>query len=163
VCFWYDGRVTDERNDTGELTVRLVRADEVAWYNALMKEHHSLGVAASGRVLRYVAEAGGVPLVLGTFGSAAWRVPVRDKHVGWDDGQREARLERMCANQRLCVLPAAAGVRHAGSRALGAMLRVLPADYLAAFGVRLMAVESFTDPAVPRRAGWASRRRAGWA
>ena len=27
------------------------------------------------------------------------------------------------------------------------MLRVLPGDYLAAFGVRLMAVESFTDPA----------------
>ena len=139
--------MTDKRNDSGGLTVRLARADEVAWYNALMKEHHSLGVAASGRVLRYVAEAGGVPVVLGTFGSAAWRVPVRDKHVGWDDGQREARLERMCANQRLCVLPAAAGVRHAGSRALGAMLRVLPADYLAAFGVRLMAVESFTDPA----------------
>jgi len=140
-------RVTDERNETGELTVRLVRDDEVAWYNALMKEHHSLGVAASGRVLRYVAEAGGVPLVLGTFGSAAWRVPVRDQHAGWDDGQRAARLERLCANQRLCVLPAAAAVRHAGSRALGAMLRALPGDYLAAFGVRLMAVESFTDPA----------------
>ncbi len=119
----------------------------MAWYNALMKEHHSLGVAASGRVLRYAAEAGGVPLVLGTFGSAAWRLPVRDAHVGWDDGQRAARLERLCANQRLCVLPAAAGVRHAGSQALGAMLRALPRDYLAAFGVRLMAVESFTDPA----------------
>ncbi len=120
----------------------------MTWYNALMKEHHSLGVAASGRVLRYVAEAGGVPLVLGTFGSAAWRLPVRDQHAGWDDGQRAARLERVCANQRLCVLPAAAAaVRHAGSRALGAMLRALPADYLAAFGVRLMAVESFTDPA----------------
>ena len=106
-----------------------------------------MGVAASGRVLRYVAEAGGVPLVLGTFGSAAWRVPVRDQHVGWDDGQRAARLERVCANQRLCVLPAAAAVRHAGSRALGAMLRALPGDYLAASGVRLMAAESFTDPA----------------
>ncbi len=146
-CFWYDDRVTDEQNDTGELIVRLVRADEVAWYNAVMKEHHQLGVAASGRVLRYVAEAGGVPLVLGTFGSAAWRVPVREAHLGWDDGQRAARLERVCANQRLCVLPAAAAVRQAGSRALGAMLRALPADYLAAFGVRLMAAESFTDPA----------------
>ena len=64
--------MTDERNNAGELTVRLVRADEVAWYNALMKQHHSLGAAASGRVLRYVAEAAGEPLVLGTFGSAAW-------------------------------------------------------------------------------------------
>ena len=144
---WYDGLVTDERDVPGELRVRLVREDEVAWYNALMAEHHSLGVAASGRVLRYVAEAGGVPLVLGTFGSAAWRVPVRDDLIGWDGQQRAARLERVCANQRLCVLPAASGVAHAASRALAGMLRRLPADHLQAFGVRLVAVESFTDPA----------------
>jgi len=67
-----------------ELEVRLVADGEVAWYNDLMAEHHGLGVAASGRVLRYVAEAGGVPLVLGTFGSAAWRVPARDAFTGWD-------------------------------------------------------------------------------
>ena len=69
------------------LKVRLVaddEDDEIAWYNALMAAHHSLGVAASGRVLWYVAEAGGVPLVLGTFGSAAWRVPARDEFIGWD-------------------------------------------------------------------------------
>ncbi len=59
-----------------ELKIRIAAEGEIAWYNALMAEHHSLGVAASGRVLRYVAEAGGIPVVLGTFGSAAWRVPV---------------------------------------------------------------------------------------
>ena len=50
------------------------------------------------------------------------------------------------SNQRLCVLPAAEAVPHAASRALAAMLRRLPGDYLAAFGVRLAAAESFTDP-----------------
>ena len=101
--------MADERNEHGELKVRLARPDEVAWYNELMAEHHSLGVAASGRVLRYVAEVGGVPVVLGTFGSATWRVPVRDTRIGWSDEQRAARLERLCSNQRLCVLPAASG------------------------------------------------------
>ena len=144
---WYDSAVTDEQEGTAELVVRLVAEAEIAEYNALMAEHHRLGVAASGRVLRYVAQAGGVPLVLGTFGSAAWRVPVRDEHVGWDAAQRPARLERVCANQRLCVLPAADAVPHAASRALAAMLRRLPGDYRDAFGVRLMAVETFTDPA----------------
>ena len=144
---WYEYLVTDERIEHSELKVRLVRPDEVAWYNALMAEHHSLGLAASGRVLRYAAEAGGVPLVLATFGSAAWRVPVRDAHIGWSEVQRAERLERVVSNQRLCVLPAAAGVPHAASRALGAMLRALGGDYLAAFGVRLAAAESFTDPA----------------
>jgi hypothetical protein len=123
-----------------------VADEEIGWYNALMAEHHSLGVAASGRVLRYVGEAGGVPVVLGTFGSAAWRVPARDEFIGWDPVQRAERLERVVSNQRLCVLPAAEAVPHAASRALAGMLRRLPGDYLAAFGVRLAAAESFTDP-----------------
>jgi predicted transposase YbfD/YdcC/uncharacterized membrane protein YgcG len=134
-------------NGSTELKVRLITGAETGWYNEQMAEHHGLGAAASGRVLRYVAEAGGVPVVLGTFGSAAWRVPVRDGYLGWSDEQRSARLGQVCANQRLCVLPAAAGVPHAASRALAAMLRRLPGDHLAAFGVRLVAVESFTDPA----------------
>ena len=121
---WYERRVADE---SPELKVRLVADDEIAWYNALMAEHHSLGVAASGRVLRYVAEAGGVPLVLGTFGSAAWRVPARDEFIGWDPVQRAERLERVVSNQRLCVLPDAQEVPHAASRALAGMLRRLPA------------------------------------
>ena len=140
---WYEKPVADE---SPELKVRLVADGEVAWYNALLAEHHSLGVAASGRVLRYVAEAGGVPLVLGTFGSAAWRVPARDAFIGWDPVQRAERLERVVANQRLCVLPAAEAVPHAASRALAAMLRCLPGDHEAASGVRPAACESFTDP-----------------
>ena len=119
---------------------------ETGWYNELMAEHHSLGVAASGRVLRYAAEMDGVPLVLATFGSAAWRVPVRDEFIGWDPVQRAERLERVCCNQRLCVLPEAEAVPHAASRALAQMLRQLPADHLQAFAARLAAVESFTDP-----------------
>src|SRR5260370_35938858 len=82
-----------------------------------MAGRHSLGVAASGRVLRYVAEAGGVPLALGTFGSAAWRRAPRDELIGWDPAQRAARLEQVVSNQRLCVLPAAAAMPHAASRA----------------------------------------------
>lgn len=42
------------------------------------------------------------------------------------------------------IVPAA---REPAVRALAAMLRRLPGDYRQAFGVRLMAVETFTDPA----------------
>ena len=145
LVLWYQRRVPDER-DIDDVQVRLLGEAETGWYNTLMAEHHSLGVAASGRVLRYVAEAGGVPLVLGTFGSAAWRCAPRDGLIGWDAAQRSGRLERVVSNQRLCVLPGAASVPHAASRALAGMLRRLPGDYLEAFGVRLVAVESFTDP-----------------
>jgi hypothetical protein len=120
-------------DESVELEVRLVADGEVAWCNDLMREHHGLGVAASGRVLRYVAQAGGVPVVLGTFGSAAWRVPARDAFTGWDPVQRAERLERVISDQRLCVLPAAGQVPFAASRALAAMLRRLPGDHEAAF------------------------------
>ena len=120
---WYQKRVAD---GSSALTVRLVSEAETGWYNELMAEHHSLGVAASGRVLRYAAEMDGVPLVLATFGSAAWRVPVRDEFIGWDPVQRAERLDRVCCNQRLCVLPEAEAVPHAASRALAQMLRRLP-------------------------------------
>lgn len=137
-------RVADD--GSFELKVRLVSEAETGWYNELMREHHVLGVAASGRVLRYVAEHEGTPVVLGTFGSAAWRVPARDEFIGWNPVQRDERLERICGNQRLCVLPTAEGVPHAASRALSAMLRRLPVDHVRVFGVRLAVVESFTDP-----------------
>lgn len=47
-----------------------------------MKEHHSLGAAAPGRVLRYVAEAGGVPLVPGDV----CRLPPRSEGGGQAGG-----------------------------------------------------------------------------
>ena len=103
---WYACCVTDE---SFELKVRLISEAETGWYNELMAGHHSLERRRRAGVLRDVAEAGGVPVVLGTFGSAAWRVPVRDAHLGWDEEQRRARLERVCCNQRLCVLPCGAG------------------------------------------------------
>ena len=87
--------------------------------------------------------------MLGTFGLAAWRLPVRDAHIGWDRQQRAARAGAdllqpavVRAAGRGCPAP-----RTAASRALAAMLRALPGDYQRAFGVRLMAVESLTDPA----------------
>jgi len=133
-------------DESCELKVRLITAAETGWYNELMRARHSLGAAASGRVLRYVAEHDGTPVALGTFGSAAWRVPARDEFLGWSPVQRDERLEHLCCNQRLCVLPAADAVPHAASRALAGMLRRLPADHEKVFGVRLAAVESFTDP-----------------
>ena len=47
--WWYAYRVTDE---SFEVKVRLIGAAETGWYNELMAGHHTLGAAASGRVLR---------------------------------------------------------------------------------------------------------------
>ena len=67
--------------------------------------------------------------------------------IGWTGEQRAARLEQVCANQRLCVLPAAA--RGAARRVAGACGDAAPAARRLPGGVRgpADAVESFTDPA----------------
>lgn len=137
------------------LEVRLAAPGEVSGFNAMLAAHHYLGARGSGRLLRYVAFLDGQPAVLATFGSAAWKCRAREEFLGWDDEQRAARLGAVAGNQRLCVLPA--GRRpNLASAALAAMLRALPADHLAAFGQRLAAVETFTDPARGRGAVYAA-------
>jgi len=126
--------------------VRLAAAGEVSGFNAMLAARHYLGSRGSGRILRYVALLDGQPVVLATFGSAAWKCRPREEFLGWDEEQRAARLAAVAGNQRLCVLPAGRR-RNLASAALAAMLRALPADHLAVFGQPLVAVETFTDPA----------------
>jgi hypothetical protein len=66
--------------------------------------------------------------------------------VGWSREQQYARLRHVANNQRLCVLPA--GRRpNLASAVLSRVLTRLGGDYLAAYGHRVLAVETFTDPA----------------
>jgi hypothetical protein len=127
------------------LEIRLAAPGEVSGFNALMTAHHYLGLRGSG-TLRYLALLDGESAVLATFGSAAWKCRPREEFLGWDDEQRGARLGAIAGHQRLCVL--SAGRQHnLASAALAAMLRRLPADYLAACGRPAVAAETFTDPA----------------
>jgi hypothetical protein len=65
--------------------------------------------------------------------------------VGWSREQRYARLRHVANNQRFCVLPA--GRRpNLASVVLSRVLARLSTDYLAAYGHRVLAVETFTDP-----------------
>jgi len=39
------------------------------------------------------------------FSHAAWRLASRDAFIGWDDQQREERLNRIIGNSRFLILP----------------------------------------------------------
>src|SRR4029450_3916189 len=69
-----------------------------------------------------------------------------DEFVGWSREQQYARLRHVVNNQRFCVLPAG-GRPHLASALLSRVLARLSTDYLAAYGHRVLAVETFTDPA----------------
>jgi hypothetical protein len=71
---------------------------------------------------------------------------VRDEFLGWSREQQYARLKHVANNQRFCVLPA--GRRpNLASAVLSRVLGRLSGDYLVAYGHRVLAVETFTDPA----------------
>lgn len=126
--------------------VRPIAVDEVDRFNALLREHHWLGHRLTGQVMRYVAVADGVWVALIGFGSAALSCAARDRYLGWSREQQYARLRHVVNNQRFCVLPAGRKPNLA-SVVLARTLRRLSTDYRAVYGHRVLAVETFTDPA----------------
>lgn len=133
-----------------DVRVRPVAFGETARFNAELDAHHWLGHRLTGQVLRYVAELDGRWVAVLGFGSAALSCAARDSFIGWSREQQYARLIHVANNQRFCVLPAGR-VPNLASAVLARALRRLSGDYLAVYGHRVLAVETFTDPA--RHAG----------
>jgi hypothetical protein len=128
------------------VVVRPIFADEIGRFNAVLSEHHWLGRRLTGQVLRYVAVLGGEWVGVAGFGSAVLSCRARDEFLGWSREQQYARLKHVANNQRFCVLPA--GRRpNLASAVLSRVLARLSGDYLAAYGHRVLGVETFTNPA----------------
>ena len=136
----------DREQPRADLSVRLVRANEVARFNSLLDEHHFLGHHLFGRVLRYVATIEDEWVALVGFGSAALSVAARDRFIGWSPATKRRRLRYVANNQRYCILP---GVRpkNLASAVLSRTMKRLSADMISLHGVPVLLVETFTDPA----------------
>jgi hypothetical protein len=129
-----------------DVVVRPIFADEVGRFNAALTEHHWLGHRLTGAVLRYVAVLDGEWVAVVGFGSAVLSCRARDEFLGWSREQQYARLKHVANNQRFCVLPA--GRRpNLASAVLSRVLARVSGDYLVVYGHRVLAVETFTDPA----------------
>lgn len=125
--------------------VRPIFADEVDRFSFELDTHHWLGHRLTGQVLRYVAVLDDEWVACLGFGSAVLSCAARDRFLGWSREQQYARLAHVANNQRFCVLPA--GQRpNLASAVLARVLRRIENDYLAAYGHRVLAVETFTDP-----------------
>ena len=128
------------------MAVRPIFAEEAGRFSEELDRHHWLGRRLTGQVMRYAAVLDGEWVALAGFGSAVLSCAARDRFVGWSRDQQYARLRHVINNQRLCVLPAGRRANLA-SAVLSRLLRRVGSDYLAVYGHRVLAVETFTDPA----------------
>jgi len=128
------------------VTVRLIRDREQNHCDELLEQKHYLASARMvGRTLRYVAELDGQWVAVIYFSAAALHVKAREKWIGWTPRQRARRLGFIANNSRYLILPARESLPNLASRVLGLVLRRLSADWEAAWGQPLLAVESFVD------------------
>lgn len=80
------------------------------------------------------------------FSSAAWRMEVRERWIGWNDATRARHLQRVVNNSRLLLLPWV-HIKNLASATLARVLRLLPGDWQAQYGVTPLLVETLVDAA----------------
>ena len=141
------------------LEVRPICPEERAAWDALVQEHHYLGLhALFGRTLRYVAALDGYWVALLGWQAAALKCAPREAWIGWGRVLHYQRLHLIANNTRFLVLPAGR-LPNLASRVLALNLRRLSGDWQQIHGHPLLLAETFVDPA---RFTGACYRAANW-
>lgn len=152
-----------------EVRLRLIEADELPRFNALLEREHYLHDATLvGAVLRYVAvDARGEWVALLGYASACLHLRVRDAWLGWTAEQRERRRHLIAQQSRFLILPPGR-CPNLASRLLKLAAARLREDFPRRYGHPVVLVESFVDPALYQgtcyqAANWQPLgRTAGW-
>jgi len=132
--------------ELSRVQVRPIVPEERAAWDALMREHHYLGLKALvGRSLRYVAKYEGRWLALLGWASGALKCAPRDAWIGWSGALQWQRLRLIANNSRFLLLPGPR-VKNLASRILGLNLARLSADWERVHGHALVLAETFIDP-----------------
>ena len=115
-------------------------------FQQFIQRYHPLGYRVPyGAQLRYLVRAPSRDvLACLLFASAAWKMAPRDSWIGWSDAARQANLPLLVNNGRFLILPWVE-VPHLASHILALAARQLPADWLAAYGVRPQLLETLVD------------------
>jgi hypothetical protein len=120
--------------------------EEAPLYEWLLHRYHYLSYTSPvGLNLKYlVRDRQGRPLSCLLFGSAAWKCGVRDRFIGWNVVQRQARLQQITSNTRFLVLPWI-GASGLASHILSAVLARLRQDWQIKYARPLDLAETFVD------------------
>jgi hypothetical protein len=128
-----------------DLRVRPIAAEERLGWRLYMERYHYLGDRPIvGEHLLYAALLGGELVSLVGWASAAFRAPLREAYVGWDETTKRRRLHLVANNIRFLILPWVR-VRHLASKVLALNLRRLSADWQAVWKHPIYLAETFVD------------------
>jgi len=115
-------------------------------FQQYVQRYHPLGYRVPyGAQLRYLVRSSSEKvLACLLFTSAAWKMAARDDWIGWSEPARCANLPRVVNNARFLILPWV-GVPHLASHVLALAARQLPKDWLAAYRVQPVLLETLVD------------------
>jgi hypothetical protein len=144
------------------LSVVQAGSPDSALWTELVERYHYLGYRVPvGAQLRYLVRSqrtGERVLACLQWTSAAWKMAVRDRWIGWSAAARARNLQLIVNNSRFLILP---GVRVKGlaSKILAHAARQLPEDWQRRYGYRPLLLETLVDV---RRFAGTCYRAANW-
>jgi SRSO17 transposase len=117
-----------------------------SFWDKLVQEHHYLGYKnVIGSRLKYLITLEDRIIGAISFCSAAYKLGLRDKFVGWDEETRLSLLPHLVNNNLFLILPWIK-VRHLASHVLALSLKKLKIDWEKWYGVEPYMVETFIEP-----------------
>jgi hypothetical protein len=132
------------------LTLKLVEADseDSRLWTELIQRYHYLGhrvpVGAQLRYLVRSAQCGDGVLACLQWTSAAWKMAVRDRWIGWSAAERARNLQLIVNNSRFLILPRVR-VKGLASKILAHCACQLPEDWEQRYGYRPLLLETLVD------------------
>jgi hypothetical protein len=127
------------------LCVRPILPEERLGWRVYMERYHYLGDRPIvGEHLLYAAFLDNELVALVGWASAAFKAPLRDAYIGWDESTKRRRLHHVANNVRFLILPWVR-VRHLASKILALNLRRLSADWEGVWRHPVFLAETFVD------------------
>ena len=151
--------VTDADADLDTLVVRPITPEERLGWRVYIERYHYLGYKPIvGEHLLYAAFLDTELVAVLGWASPAFRLPARERFVGWDENTKRAQLHLIANNFRFLVFPWVS-VKNLASKILACNVRRLSADWQQRWGHPIYLVETFVDS---RRYRGTCYRAANW-
>ena len=134
--------------DFDKIKVKLITDyHERAEIETLLSRYHPLGAnKAIGMRMCYAASHKGTWVAVLVFDGAIKRNKHREHEIGWNNPQRDSRIQYVANNSRFLVAPKYERVKNLASKVLSLTTSRISDDWKRRYGVPLLAVETYVDP-----------------